>query len=169
MAEPLTDPRTLLGARLRTMLWIELTLADEVLPRLLDGARSTVLRHGLERHLLETREHVETVRHALAGLQTHMEPEESAALKGLVTEHEQLVKRVDDGDHALLDLVHAQSAAATEHLELAAYQALANLAEALGEEELGMTLRDLKEQEQHALELAERAMTSLLAEHVSSA
>ena len=54
MAEPLTSPRDLLAARLRQMLWIELTLAEDVLPELLAGSRTTSLRFGFERHLVET-------------------------------------------------------------------------------------------------------------------
>ncbi|MGH3048975.1 MAG: ferritin-like domain-containing protein [Gaiellaceae bacterium] len=167
MAEPITSPRELFATRLRQMLWIELTLADEVLPELLESAHSTDLRYGFDRHLLETRRHVEVVRGVLDELGVHAEPEESPALQGLVREHEQLVERA--GENALvLDLAHAQGAAATEHLEMASYDALASTAEALGEEEIGTTLRELMEQEEHALELVERAQAKLLAEQVES-
>ena len=170
MAEPIPTPRDLFYARLRQMLWIELTLAEEVLPQLVETSWSSDLKYGFERHLLETEKHVEIVRSVLSELEVHSEPEESPALKGLVAEHEQLVKRVrGEGDDTVLDLAHALAAAATEHVEMASYDALASMAEALGEEEIGTTLREVMEQEEHALELVERAMTKLLAEHVESA
>jgi ferritin-like metal-binding protein YciE len=168
VAEQLTNPRELFAARLREMLWIELKLAEDVLPQLLDQSHSTDLQYAFERHLLETREHVEVVRGMLAGLEVPIDPEESPALKGLVSEHEELVKRIESSRHDLLDLAHAQAAAATEHIEMAAYDALAGMAEALGEEELATTLRELMEQEQFALEQVKRALTTLLAEKVES-
>jgi ferritin-like metal-binding protein YciE len=56
----------------------------------------------------------------------------------------------------------------TEHLEMAAYQSLASLAETLGEETVAIQLREVMEQEELALELVERATAKLLAEKVES-
>lgn len=168
MAELLTGPRELLAARLRQMLWVELRLSEEVLPGLREQAHAIDLQYGLERHLLETKGHAATLREILHELEVPAEPEESPAFKGLVKEHEQLVKRVAADGALLGDLAHAQAAALTEHLEMAAYQSLATLAEALGEETITIRLRELKEQEELALELVERATAKLLAEKVES-
>ena len=168
MAEPITDPRELFAARLRRMLWIELQLADEVLPELREQVWSSDLKYALDRHQLETEAHVRTVRRLLSQLEVHAEPEESPALAGLVAEHRQLVKRLGAQGHVVLDLAHAEAAAATEHLELSSYHSLASLAEALGEEEVGIALREVMEQEELALEFVERGATKLLAENVES-
>ena len=168
MAELVTNPRELLAVRLRTMLWTELKLAEEVLPELLEQARSTDLRYGFERHLVETRGHVDTIRDVLRELQVPAEPAESPALAGLVSEHEQLLGQVSGEGHLLADLAHAQAAAATEHLELASYDSLTSLAEALGEEEIAIRLREVMEQEELALELVDRAQAKLLAEKVEA-
>jgi ferritin-like metal-binding protein YciE len=168
MAEQqLTTPRELLVTRLRQMLGIEVQLADEVLPQLAGDAHATDLRRGFERHLLETRAHVETVRDVLDDLCALPEPEDSLGFRGLVAEHEQLVARCD-GEHTMTDLAHAVAALATEHLELAAYESLVSLAEALGEEEIGIRLREVLEQEEFALETVEHAIAKLLAERVES-
>ncbi|HZS31446.1 MAG TPA: DUF892 family protein [Gaiellaceae bacterium] len=168
MAEQqLTTPRELLVTQLRQMLGIELRLADEVLPQLADSAHATELRRGFERHLLETRAHVETVRDVLDDLHAPAEAEDSAGFRGLVAQHEQLVARCDGG-HTMTDLAHAVAALATEHLELAAYESLVSLAESLGEEEIGIRLREVLEQEEFALEQVERALARLLAERVES-
>lgn len=167
MAEQLTTPRELLVSCLRRMLWIELQLVEHVLPELTEEAHATDLKHGFERHLLETEQHVETVRDVLGDLLAPSDPEESPAFEGLVKEHEQLVERSADG-HLMTDLAHAVAAIATEHLELASYEALASLAEALGEEEVGIRLREVMEQEEFALEQVERATAKLLAEQVES-
>ena len=168
MAEQLTTPRELLAACLRQMLWIERQLADDVLPRLREQAHAPDLRAGFDRHLLETESHVSTVRDLLGDLHVPARPEESPSFRGLVAEHEQLVGRVADGDPVLTDLAHAVAALATEHLELATYESLVGLAESLGEQEVGVRLREVMEQEEIALEHVERAMAKLLAEKVES-
>lgn len=167
MAGQLTTPRELLAVRLRQMLGIELQLADEVLPQLAAAAHATDLRRGFERHLLETRDHVDTVRDVLDDLHVPAEPEESPGFRGLVAEHEQLVARCADG-HLMTDLAHAVAALATEHVELAAYETLVSLAESLGEEEIGIRLREVLEQEEFALEQVESGIAKLLAERVES-
>jgi ferritin-like metal-binding protein YciE len=168
MAEQLTTPRELLAACLRQMLWIESKLADAVLPQLREQAHAPQLRAGFDRHLLETESHVSTVRDVLGDLHVPAEPEESPGFRGLVVEHELLVGRVADDDPVLTDLAHGVAALATEHLELATYETLVSLAESLGEEEIGIRLREVMEQEEIALEQVERAMAKLLAEKVAS-
>ena len=169
MAEQLTTPGELLGARLRQMLWIELRLAYDVLPRLREQAHAPDLRAGFDRHLVETKDHAATVRDVLGGLHVSVEPEESPSFRGLLAEHEQLMSRVAEDDHLLNDLAHAAAALATEHLELAMYESVVSLAESLGEEEVGIRLREVLEQEELALEQVESATAKLLAEQVESA
>jgi ferritin-like metal-binding protein YciE len=166
MAEPLSTPRELLAACLRQMLWIERQLADEVLPELSELVRSTDLKRSFDRHRLETDAHVRTVRDVLADLRLPAEPEESPALRGLVAEHEQLAGRCESP--VMCDLAHAVAALAAEHLEIATYEALVSVAESAGEEEIGIRLREVLEQEEFALEQVEAAMAKLLAEKVES-
>jgi ferritin-like metal-binding protein YciE len=166
MAESLTTPRELLAACLRQMLWIEQQLAESVLPELSERARATDLKRSFDRHRLETEGHVRTVREVLADLDLPAEPEESSAFRGLVAEHEQLAGRCESP--VMCDLAHAVAALAAEHLEMATYEALARMAEAGGEEEIGVRLREVLEQEVFALEQVEGAMAKLLAEQVES-
>jgi ferritin-like metal-binding protein YciE len=168
MAQQLTTPRDLLAACLQRMLWIERQLADDVLPRLSEHSHSPDLRTGFERHLLETEAHVDTVLDVLGDLRVPAEPEESPGFRGLMEEHESLLGRVSEDDHLLTDLAHSVAALATEHLELATYESLVSLAESLGEEEVGIRLREVLEQEEFALEQVESALAKLLAEKVES-
>jgi len=84
VAGPVTTPRELFSARLRQTLWVELRLAEEVLPPAVGQARATALRFGFERHLPETRDHAKTLRAVLHELEAPADPEESPALSGLV-------------------------------------------------------------------------------------
>jgi ferritin-like metal-binding protein YciE len=146
------------------MLWVEEKLAQEILPELFEQVHAVDLKYAVERHLLETRAHVRRLRSALHLLGERGEPEQSAALLGLRDEHAQLYEHVDAGRDEVVDLVHADAIAKTEHLEIAAYTRLRSTANALGEEEIAMMLQEVLEQEKHALELAERALAKLLAE-----
>ena len=166
MTEPLATPRELLAACLRQMLWVEQQLAHRVLPELSERVHSTDLKRRFDRHRLETEGHVRTVRGVLDDLDLPAEPEESPAFRGLVAEHEQLARRCESP--VMCDLAHAVAALAAEHLELATYEALVSVAESVGEEEIGIRLREVLEQEEFALEQVEGAMAKLLAEKVES-
>jgi ferritin-like metal-binding protein YciE len=169
MREPVTSAADLFHARLRQMLYVELKLADEVLPRLCREAHTTDLRYAFERHLAETQGHVEILREILARLGMRAAPETSPALDAVVSEHDRLLERVAVGETVAADLVHGMAAAATEHLEMASYDLLSTMADALGEESASVRLREILEQEELALELVDRAVTKLLAEEVESA
>jgi ferritin-like metal-binding protein YciE len=165
---PIAEPRQLFLHQLRTMLWVELTLAEEVLPELYDHVHSSDLRWALERHLGETEGHVKNLRRVFTILREPAEPEPSPALLGLKKERDELLKAVDEERHDLVDLFHADVVARSEHLEIAAYNGLAHMANALGEREVALLLLENMGQEQFALEQAESATARLLAERVES-
>ena len=141
--------------KLQTMLWVEETLARDVIPLLLEQAAGNDLRYGLERHRLETKEHALTVRVALYMLVVHADPQPTAELP--------------PPDLANGDLGIAETVMKTEHFEVAAYTLLRSVANALGEEEIAIRLQEVLEQEQYALELTEKAVAKLLAELVTNA
>jgi len=160
--------RELYAHELRTMLWVEQTLTAEVLPELLSHVHATNLVWALERHLLETEDHVESVRRLLDRIDEPREPAESAAFAGLRRDYDRLMELLDPGDEALVDVFHLGVIARTEQLEIAAYTGLVQMALALGAaHEDVVLLRVSLEQEQHALEQAEHALAKLLAEKVA--
>ena len=140
--------------KLQAMLWIEETLFHEVLPLLLEHAEGNDLRYGLERHRLETKEHALAVRVALDKLRAHPTPRPTAELPPPDLEH---------GDLGIVETVMK-----TEHLEIAAYTLLRSVANALGEDDVGIRLQEVLEQEQYALELTTKALAKLLAENVEN-
>jgi ferritin-like metal-binding protein YciE len=143
-------------ARLHQMLWVEQTLANEVLPLVYERVHGVGLKYGVERHQLETKQHVMTVRTCLNLIGERQEGIESPALLGL---------REELGE---TDLELADFLAKSEHLEIAAYTWLRSAANALGEEDLAMRLTEVLEQEQYALELVEKETAKLLAENVAN-
>ena len=148
--------------RLHQMLWVEETLAKEILPMLRDHVHSTGLTYGLERHELETKQHALTVRGILHLIGERGEPQQSRALLGLKAEHDALMEEFPT------DAMHAALIAQGEHLEIAAYTALRSMANALGEEDIAMRLTEILEQEEYALELVHKATAKILAETVTN-
>ncbi len=164
----LRTPHELFTYRLRTMLWVEQRLAEDLLPAMAEHVHSVDLKYGIERHLFETRHHVRTLERILHLLGGPGSPEQSPALIGLKAEHDDLMKVVDLEREDVVDLMHVDVLAAGEHLELAAYETLVATAHALGEEEVAVMLEEIREQEEHALEIVTRAGVKLLAERVES-
>ena len=143
--------------RLHQMLWVEQTLADELLPLVYEGVSSVGLKYGVERHQGETKQHVMAVRTCLNLIGERQEGIESPALLGLREE-------LGESDLELADFL-----AKAEHLEIAAYTWLRSTANALGEEDVAMHLTEVIEQEQYALELVQKETAKLLAENVANA
>ena len=144
--------------RLQTMLFVEERLAREILPLFYEHVHATDLKYGLERHLLETKKHAVAVRAILHDLGAEAEPVKSPVLLGLEVEHDELMKDFPT------DAMHAGLIAQSEHLEIAAYTELRSTANALGHEQVALRLQEILEQEEYALELAEKALAKILAE-----
>ena len=146
----ITEPRELLVHKLASMLYVERELAEKVLPELLEEIGNTQLKQGITSHLAQTRGHVANIEQAFAILGEEPDAEKSAAFDGLTKDHNQLVKKLEF--QPLEDIVHAGAAAKTEHLEIASYEGMINIAESIGETEIIHLLEENLDQEREALE-----------------
>ena len=142
----ITTPRELFLHELGDILYVEEKLEQEVLPKLMEEVESAEFHKGLEKHLRETRAHVENVEQVFERLGEEPEAEECVGFEGLKKEHDQLV---EESSAELVDLVNAGAVARTEHYEIAAYEGLITMARALGERDvielLEKNLKDEKE------------------------
>ena len=129
----ITTPRDLILHKLGDILYVEEQLEQAVLPQLAQEATNPELKKGLEKHLEQTRSHVENVEAAFEKLGQQPTSEECTAFEGLRKEHEEIA-----GETApeLLDQVVLLSAAATEHYEISSYNALVTMARSLGERDV---------------------------------
>jgi ferritin-like metal-binding protein YciE len=135
-------PRDLFFAKLGDMLYTEQALA-ETLPQLADEASDEELRKGIEKHLEQTKGHIQNVEEVFQMLGQTPQPKKCAGFEGLKAEHEEMAAEVEE---PLLDSVVAGSAAATEHYEISAYESLISKARALGESDaVGLLETNLKE------------------------
>jgi ferritin-like metal-binding protein YciE len=160
------EPRELFVKELGEILYVEKELANEVLPELTKQVTHPQFKKGLEKHLQQTREHVQNVEQAFALLGETPAPEKSRPMDGLKQQHDMTVRDIES--EQLRDFFNACAAGKTEHMEISAYTGLITSAEALGEEEivdlLEQNLADEKETlrqvEQVAEELARQPATA---------
>jgi ferritin-like metal-binding protein YciE len=154
----LTNPRELFLHELGDILYVEQKLVDEVLPKLIDEVEDTEFKQGLERHLKQTRGHVDKVKRVFQQFGEQPTPEECIGFEGLKREHEQLA---NESSSELTDLLASGAAARTEHYEIAAYEGLRRMAKALGENKSVDLLDSILKEEKETLREVEKITTRL--------
>jgi ferritin-like metal-binding protein YciE len=155
----LSNPRDLFLHDLAELLWIERTLEFEVLPALCAEVADDELRAAIAAHLGETREHVARAERAFLAARAEPAAAASGTLAAAKAQHERGAGEAKEP--VLRDLVHAQSAARTEHLELAVYDALIGLAQQLGLSESATLLEQSRREEEEALRTLEKLAGAL--------
>ena len=148
----ITTPRDLFVHELGDILYVEEKLEQEVLPQLMEEVQNPELRKGLEKHLRETRTHVENLEEVFEQLGEAPEREECIGFEGLRNEHDQLVSETSP---ELIDLVALGAIARTEHYEITAYEQLMMMARALGERDAIDLLEQNQKDEKETLRQAE--------------
>ncbi len=126
----LSNPRDLFLRLLGEQLWVERTLAFEVLPKLLLAVKAEGLHAALAEHLEQTKEQAARLESVFRAAGAEPSSNLSPPLERLAQHHDELAQQIPE--ERLADVFHATAAAATEHLELAAYDALLALAAQLG-------------------------------------
>lgn len=156
-----TDVRDLLVHKLAVAHGVEKAV-EGMLPKLAREANDDRLRAGFERHLEETRDQIGVLEQAFELLGERPRRGKAPAVEGLQLEHKAFAAEAsDDVLPDVLDLVALGSAAATEHHEIAMYEALISLAQSLEANELVELFQRNLEQEQRMLEQVRRLSAQL--------
>ena len=150
MATGMTDPRELFLHELGDVLYAETTLV-KTLPRLAEEASDEELALGFEEHLEETRQHVKNVEQVFEQLGEEPKAEQCPGIDGIKKEHDDFVSK-ESPSQDVLDSFLTGAGARTEHYEIAAYEGLVTMAEAMGETQVVGLLTQNLEQEKAALE-----------------
>ena len=132
-------------------------LAFEILPQVMQEAQSEWLVRPLEEHLVQTRTHAERVEQVFAQLGLDPSSNLSQPLEGLRRQHDDLVPKLTES--RLRDIFLAGAAARTEHLELALYGSLVQLAPVVGVD--AKPLEENMKEEKHALDEVVRSVEKL--------
>ena len=149
MTTKMSDPRELFLHELGDALYAERTLV-KTLPKLQKEASDRELALGFEHHLEETQQHVKNVEQAFEMLCEKPTAEKCPGIDGIKQEHDDFV--AEDPSQDVLDSFLTGAGARTEHYEIAAYEGLVTMAEAMGETEVVELLTENLEQEKTALE-----------------
>ena len=154
----INNPKDLFLHELGDILYVERTLAQNVLPKLIDEVSDDEFKSGLEKHLKETRQHVTNVEQVFKIFGEEPHAEECVGFEGLKKEHDELLEKSSD---ALIDHIDLGAAARTENYEIAAYEGLRRMAKAFGEDEAVTLLDTNLKQEKEALREVEKIATRL--------
>lgn len=150
MSTKMSEPRELFLHELGDVLYAERTLV-KTLPKLQEEASDEELALGFEEHLDETRQHVKNVERAFEKLGLKPTAEKCPGIEGIKQEHDDFVAK-ESPSQDVLDSFLTGAGARTEHYEIAAYEGLVTMAEAMGEMEVVELLTENLEQEKTALE-----------------
>ena len=153
MSTGMQDPRELFMHELGDILYAERTLV-KALPKLQEEASDQELASGFESHLEETRQHVKNIEAAFEQLGEEPKAENCPGIDGIKKEHDEFVTN-ESPSQEVLDSFLTGAAARTEHYEIAAYEGLVTMAEAMGETQIVDLLTKNLEQERTALEKAQ--------------
>jgi len=150
MSTKMSNPRELFLHELGDVLYAERTLV-KTLPKLQEEASDEELALGFEEHLEETRQHVKNLESAFEKLGETPKAEKCPGIDGIKQEHDEFVSK-ESPSQDVLDSFLTGAGARTEHYEIAAYEGLVTMAEAIGEAEIVDLLTENLEQEKKALE-----------------
>ncbi len=145
----MSDPRELFLHELGDILYAEQTLV-KALPKLQEEASDDELAQGFGEHLEETRQHVKNVEQAFEELGEPVKAEKCPGIEGIKREHDDFVAK-ESPTPEVLDAFLTGAGARTEHYEIAAYEGLVTMAEAMGEDKVAKLLSTNLEQEKDAL------------------
>ncbi|HXY33858.1 MAG TPA: ferritin-like domain-containing protein [Planctomycetaceae bacterium] len=138
----------------------------QALPKMADAAHSPDLRSAFQTHLRETEGQVVRLERIFQKLGRSPERETCAAMKGLISEGEQMVGA--KGDPYVKDAALIAAAQRIEHYEIAAYGTARTFARQLGREAIANELQETLDEEGNAdkilTELAE-ALINVKAHH----
>jgi ferritin-like metal-binding protein YciE len=128
----------------------------KALPKMAKAASSDKLRTGFEKHLEQTKVHVQRLEEIFESLDESPKGKKCVGMEGLVKEGSEMV---DEGfEDAVLDAGLIGAARRVEHYEMAAYSATSELAKLLGQTKhaslLQKTLAEEKQTDEKLADLA---------------
>ena len=131
------------------MLWTERMLAFEGLPKLRRDVTAEGLAQAVDEHLEQTKEHAARLEQVFRAAGAEPSSNLSPPAEKLGDHRAELAE--DIPDDRLKDVLNATAAAATEHYEIALYDALLELASGLGLDDARELLERNRKEEEEAL------------------
>tara|TARA_E500000305_G_scaffold49841_1_gene38975 strand:- start:35379 stop:36107 length:729 start_codon:yes stop_codon:yes gene_type:complete len=120
----------------------------DALPKMAEAASCQELKSAFQTHLGETKEHVKRLESVFKGMGVEPKRESCEAMKGLISEGEEMVKA--KGDSNVKDAALIAAAQRVEHYEMAGYGSARNFAQRLGKTNLAEILQETLDEEGNA-------------------
>jgi len=117
----------------------------KALPKMAKGASSQELKDAFEKHLEQTKTHVERLEQVFEGLGEKAKGKTCQAMKGLIEEGSEILE--EDGDESVLDAGIIVAAQKVEHYEIAGYGSVRTFAHLLGQNEAAELLQTTLDEE----------------------
>ncbi len=146
--------RDLFENELKDVLWAEKALI-KAFPKMIKNAQSPDLINSISEHLDITIGQVSRLEKVFALISTRAVPKKCEAMYGLIRESEEIIENTEEG--LVRDAGIISAARKIEHYEIASYGTLCVYAEALGEIEAVVLLKQTLDEEKEA----ERELTSI--------
>jgi ferritin-like metal-binding protein YciE len=127
----------------------------KALPKMAEASTSQTLRQAFESHLMETEGHVSRLENIFRTLGQDPKSETCDAMKGLISEGEDVVSNIDQS--SLRDAGLIAAANRVEHYEIAAYGSARTFADILGLSQAAALLEQTLQEEKNA----DRKLTQL--------
>jgi Mn-containing catalase len=124
--------KELLVEEMQDLLHAETQLVAAI-PKMAAAAHHPKLKEAFEKHLAQTKGHVERLREAFELLGEDAEPKPCKAMAGLVEEGQETIKESGEKEEIAADLALIAAAQKVEHYEIASYGTARTLARQIGE------------------------------------
>ncbi|HZZ30285.1 MAG TPA: ferritin-like domain-containing protein [Pirellulales bacterium] len=155
----LNNLENVLTLQLRDLYSAETQLIS-ALPKMAEAAASRELKGGFQRHLEQTKRHKERLEQAFRLLHQETKSETCEAMKGLITEGQQVIDL--EGEPEVKDSALIAAAQRVEHYEIAGYGCARAFARRLGHNEvaalLQQTLNEEAETDKLLTQIAEKSV-----------
>jgi len=123
----------------------------KALPKMAKAASSKELKDALEKHLEQTKSHVERLEQVFQELNEKPKGKTCRAMKGLVEEGSEILQQ--DGEESVLDAGLIVAAQKVEHYEIAGYGSVRTFAHLLGQNKAAGLLQTTLDEESETNEI----------------
>ena len=132
----------------------------KALPKMAKAASSEELKGAFEKHLEQTKGHVERLEQVFEELDERPKGKTCRAMKGLIQEGSELLEQ--DGDESVRDAGIIVAAQKVEHYEIAGYGSARTFAHLLGQNKAAELLQNTLDEESETDELLTRLAESVI-------
>jgi ferritin-like metal-binding protein YciE len=130
----------------------------KALPKMAKAASSEELKNAFEKHLEQTKSHVERLEKVFEELDEKPKGKTCHAMKGLIEEGSEILQQ--DGEESILDAGIIVAAQKVEHYEIAGYGSVRTFAHLLGQNKAAELLQTTLDEESETNELLNRLAES---------